>query len=52
MPIERMGDLFDGPWYLRWRAKPREWDLASPTDTLENVSSKDGCVVKSAGSAL
>ena len=52
VPIERMGDLFDGPWYLRWRARPREWDLASPTATVENVSSKDGCVVKSADSAL
>ncbi|KAK1139358.1 hypothetical protein N8T08_000809 [Aspergillus melleus] len=21
VPIERMGDLFDGPWYLRWKAR-------------------------------
>jgi MFS family permease len=21
VPIERMGELFDGPWYLRWRAR-------------------------------
>ncbi|KAE8355350.1 general substrate transporter [Aspergillus coremiiformis] len=23
VPIERMGDLFDTPWYLRWRARPK-----------------------------
>ncbi|EAW07228.1 putative MFS quinate transporter [Aspergillus clavatus NRRL 1] len=23
VPIENMGDLFEGPWYLRWRAKPK-----------------------------
>ncbi|KAJ5970371.1 uncharacterized protein N7479_000289 [Penicillium vulpinum] len=47
VPIERMGDLFDGPWYLRWRAKPREWDVASSTDMAENVESKEGHILKS-----
>ncbi|KAL1978160.1 hypothetical protein VTN31DRAFT_1019 [Thermomyces dupontii] len=23
IPMERMGELFEGPWYLYWRAKPR-----------------------------
>jgi sugar porter (SP) family MFS transporter len=26
VPIERMGDLFDTPWYLRWRARPKTVD--------------------------
>lgn len=29
VPIERMGDLFDGPWYLRWRARPHYSDESS-----------------------
>ncbi|KAG0158508.1 hypothetical protein PDIDSM_6023 [Penicillium digitatum] len=40
VPIERMGDLFDGPWYLRWRARPREWDLVSPADISQNLRRK------------
>lgn len=52
VPIERMGDLFDGPWYLRWRARPREWDLASPVDMSQSVASKDGRVLKSGRSPL
>ncbi|KAJ5365656.1 hypothetical protein N7517_008542 [Penicillium concentricum] len=52
VPIERMGDLFDGPWYLRWRAKPREWDVASSTDMSQNVELKDARVLKSSGSVL
>jgi hypothetical protein len=24
VPIERMGELFDGPWYLRWRARIKQ----------------------------
>ncbi|EKV09070.1 MFS quinate transporter, putative [Penicillium digitatum PHI26] len=52
VPIERMGDLFDGPWYLRWRARPREWDLVSPADISQNVASKDGRVLKSGDLAL
>lgn len=52
VPIERMGDLFDGPWYLRWRARPREWDLASPADMSQNVASKDDHVLKSGSSPL
>ncbi|KAF3026269.1 hypothetical protein E8E15_010057 [Penicillium rubens] len=52
VPIERMGDLFDGPWYLRWRAKPTVWDVASPTGIPQNVASKDGRILKSIDSAL
>lgn len=29
VPIERMGDLFDSPWYLRWNAKARPLDSPS-----------------------
>lgn len=29
VPIERMDELFDGPWYLRWRAKPTYLDDSS-----------------------
>ncbi|PYI29973.1 general substrate transporter [Aspergillus indologenus CBS 114.80] len=29
VPMERMGDLFDYPWYLRWRAKPKDVSIAS-----------------------
>ncbi|KAJ5535299.1 hypothetical protein N7527_001553 [Penicillium freii] len=50
VPIERMGDLFDGPWYLRWRARPREWDIASPADMSQNVALKDGRVLNSGDS--
>ncbi|KAJ5211020.1 Major facilitator superfamily domain general substrate transporter [Penicillium cf. griseofulvum] len=50
VPIERMGDLFDGPWYLRWRATPREWDVAS-TDMARHEL-KDGRVLKSGGFVL
>ncbi|OQE23436.1 hypothetical protein PENFLA_c011G03179 [Penicillium flavigenum] len=52
VPIERMGDLFDGPWYLRWRAKPREWGVAPQTGIPQNVASKDGRGLKSFDSAL
>ena len=32
IPIERMGELFDGPWYLRWRATvgPADSKVSSP----------------------
>ncbi|OQD62657.1 hypothetical protein PENPOL_c011G00016 [Penicillium polonicum] len=50
VPIERMGDLFDGPWYLRWRARPMEWDIASPADMSQNVALKDGRVLNSGDS--
>lgn len=46
VPIERMGDLFDGPWYLRWKAKPREWVDASPTTTAQTIAPKDDQVPK------
>ncbi|KAI9370988.1 general substrate transporter [Aspergillus egyptiacus] len=28
VPIERMGELFDGPWYWRWRAKLKDEDTS------------------------
>lgn len=37
VPMERMGELFDGPWYTRWRAKlspqSSEEILVLPKDT-------------------
>ncbi|KAJ6160562.1 general substrate transporter [Penicillium chermesinum] len=38
VPIERMGELFDGPWYLRWRAKLKDID-ESATMSLEEYES-------------
>lgn len=29
VPIERMDELFDGPWYLRWRVKPKVLDSST-----------------------
>ncbi|CAI7607315.1 unnamed protein product [Penicillium glandicola] len=52
VPIERMGDLFDGPWYLRWRARSREWDVPSSTGVAQNVELKDGRVLMSGHSVL
>ncbi|CAG8188241.1 unnamed protein product [Penicillium olsonii] len=40
VPIEQMGDLFDGPWYLRWNAKPKS-RVEAPTSVEDTVSSKD-----------
>ncbi|KAJ5089305.1 hypothetical protein N7532_007989 [Penicillium argentinense] len=31
VPIERMDELFDGPWYLRWKAKIHDSDNSSET---------------------
>lgn len=39
IPIERMEELFDGPWYLRWRARPKYVDDLS--ETTETVASQD-----------
>lgn len=39
IPIERMDELFDGPWYLRWRARPKYIDDLS--ETTETVASQD-----------
>ncbi|KAE8142574.1 general substrate transporter [Aspergillus pseudotamarii] len=39
VPIERMGDLFDTPWYLRWRARPKSDDSI---ETAPSVSSSTG----------
>ncbi|KAL3467527.1 general substrate transporter [Aspergillus heterothallicus] len=35
VPIERMGELFDGPWYLRWRARIKP-------DVIEGEHEKGG----------
>ncbi|KAJ5774915.1 hypothetical protein N7457_009811 [Penicillium paradoxum] len=40
VPIERMGDLFDGPWYLRWRAKPKYCEADSEPSTAKTIASK------------
>ncbi|OJJ45730.1 hypothetical protein ASPZODRAFT_159978 [Penicilliopsis zonata CBS 506.65] len=38
VPIESMGHLFDGPWYLRWRAKVRQQPLlGNQDDPLPNM---------------
>lgn len=34
VPIERMGDLFDSPWYLRWCAKARPVDGYASSEGL------------------
>ncbi|OJJ74469.1 hypothetical protein ASPBRDRAFT_450186 [Aspergillus brasiliensis CBS 101740] len=39
VPMERMGDLFDCPWYLRWRAKPK--DVASSSASTAGEGSVD-----------
>ncbi|KAJ5091309.1 hypothetical protein NUU61_006179 [Penicillium alfredii] len=41
VPIERMGDLFDTPWYLRWRAGPRESEAPSLTTTIDTTDTAD-----------
>ncbi|RAL16892.1 putative MFS quinate transporter [Aspergillus homomorphus CBS 101889] len=33
VPMERMGDLFDYPWYSRWRAKPKDVVSSSSSAT-------------------
>ncbi|KAJ9322475.1 hypothetical protein DTO027B5_7982 [Paecilomyces variotii] len=33
VPMERMGELFDGPWYLRWRASIKTLDESSQSQT-------------------
>ena len=40
VPMERMGDLFDGPWYLRWRAKPK--DVASSSASTAGEGTEVG----------
>lgn len=40
VPIERMDELFDGPWYLRWRVRPRYLDGTSET-TVTVASGND-----------
>lgn len=42
VPIERMGDLFEGPWYLRWRAKPRPISSFSPSPAGMNAGDPPG----------
>lgn len=45
VPIERMGDLFDTPWYLRWKAKAREVEeppsSSSDADNVEYTYERD-----------
>ncbi|KAJ5131311.1 uncharacterized protein N7515_007350 [Penicillium bovifimosum] len=41
VPIERMGDLFEGPWYSRWRARPRDSSTVSQATMAQIVESKD-----------
>lgn len=38
VPMERMTELFDGPWYMGWNAKV---DLNSDSDSAERVNSSD-----------
>lgn len=33
VPMERMGELFDGPWYLRWRATVKTLDESEDSRT-------------------
>ena len=54
VPIERMGDLFDSPWYLRWCAKPRPVSSEASTGDEGGVvfGEKDGKQAESRNAAL
>lgn len=51
VPIERMGDLFDSPWYLRWCAKARPVDgyASSSGDSGDAFASEKTGESKQAG---
>lgn len=38
VPIERMDELFDSPWYLRWRAKLKDVDQSTTASSDEYES--------------
>jgi sugar porter (SP) family MFS transporter len=42
IPMERMGELFEGPWYLRWRATV---DLSGSHETVRSSHSADSCEI-------
>jgi len=41
VPIERMDELFSGPWYLRWRAKVSTYDDSSTSG--DTIASHEHC---------
>ncbi|KAF7713705.1 MFS-type Sugar/inositol transporter [Penicillium ucsense] len=42
VPIELVGGLFDGPWYLRWRARPKYWDAVPESNETVAPEEPDG----------
>ncbi|OOQ87708.1 putative MFS quinate transporter [Penicillium brasilianum] len=43
VPIERMDELFEGPWYLRWRARPKHFgDSSETTESIHSHYDRDG----------
>lgn len=41
IPMERMAELFSGPWYMGWRAKIDDLDHVATEPSLENSSVRD-----------
>ncbi|KAJ5523966.1 hypothetical protein N7494_010616 [Penicillium frequentans] len=39
VPMEQMGELFDGPWYMRWNARVKDVDPSFTS--FEDVESRD-----------
>ncbi|KAJ5388454.1 hypothetical protein N7509_010995 [Penicillium cosmopolitanum] len=39
VPIEKMDELFEGPWYLRWKAKVGESDVSS--ESADTIASQE-----------
>ena len=54
VPIERMGDLFESPWYLRWCAKPKAVSETSAGDEggVPFDEKRDGKQAESRNAAL
>ena len=54
VPIERMGDLFDSPWYLRWCAKPKDVSELTPSEEggVAFDEKRDGKQAESRNAAL
>ena len=55
VPIERMGDLFESPWYLRWCAKPKPGSGSDSDEVREEVQGpgeKDGKQAEARNAAL
>ena len=40
VPIEKMDELFEGPWYKTWKAKPRDDEINLDADMEDKILSK------------